>query len=68
MPGGALCATGFFVPGWSAQEGEEGELLFRGRARKRVSTPPIVFAGLCAVYIVIVANNLKFALKESNPG
>ena len=30
----------------------------------RDTTPPIVFAGLCAVYIVIVANNLKFALKE----
>jgi hypothetical protein len=30
----------------------------------RDTTQPIVFAGLCAVYIVIVANNLKFALKE----
>ena len=30
----------------------------------RDTTPPVVFAGLCALYIVIVANNLKFALKE----
>ena len=29
----------------------------------RDTTPPIVFAGLCAVYLVIVANNLKFALR-----
>ena len=29
----------------------------------RDTTPPVVFAGLCAVYIVIVANNLKFALR-----
>ena len=30
----------------------------------RDTTPPIVFAGLCAVYLVIVANNLKFALRD----
>ena len=29
----------------------------------RDTTPPVVFAGLCAVYLVIVANNLKFALR-----
>ena len=29
----------------------------------RDTTPPVVFAGLCALYIVIVANNLKFALR-----
>ena len=29
----------------------------------RDTTPPIVFAGLCVLYIVIVANNLKFALR-----
>ncbi len=29
----------------------------------RASTPPVVFAGLCVLYIVIVANNLKFALR-----
>lgn len=30
----------------------------------RDTTPPIVFAGLCAVYVFIVVNNLKFALKD----
>lgn len=30
----------------------------------RDTTPPIVFAGLCAFYLVIVANNLKFALRD----
>ena len=30
----------------------------------RDTTPAIVFAGLCAVYLVIVANNLKFALRD----
>ena len=30
----------------------------------RDTTPPIVFAGLCALYIVIVANNLKFVLRD----
>jgi len=29
----------------------------------RASTPAWVFAGLCVLYIVIVANNLKFALR-----
>ena len=29
----------------------------------RDTTPPVVFAGLCVVYIVIVINNLKFALR-----
>ena len=29
----------------------------------RDTTPPVVFAGLCVLYIVIVANNLKFALR-----
>ena len=29
----------------------------------RDTTPPVVFAGLCAVYVFIVANNLKFALR-----
>ena len=29
----------------------------------RDTTPPIVFAGLCVLYIAIVANNLKFALR-----
>ena len=30
----------------------------------RDTTPPVVFAGLCALYIVIVGNNLKFVLKD----
>ena len=30
----------------------------------RASTPAIVFAGLCVVYVFIVANNLKFALRD----
>ena len=30
----------------------------------RDTTPPVVFAGLCAVYIVIVANNLRFVLRN----
>ena len=29
----------------------------------RDTTPPVVFAGLCVLYLVIVANNLKFALR-----
>lgn len=29
----------------------------------RDTTPPIVFAVLCAVYVFIVVNNLKFALR-----
>ena len=29
----------------------------------RDTTPPVVFAGLCVLYIAIVANNLKFALR-----
>ena len=28
-----------------------------------ITTPPVVFAGLCVLYLVIVANNLKFALR-----
>lgn len=30
----------------------------------RDTTPAIVFAGLCVVYVFIVANNLKFALRD----
>ena len=29
----------------------------------RDTTPPIVFAGLCALYLVIVGNNLRFVLR-----
>ena len=29
----------------------------------RDTTPPVVFAGLCVLYLVIVGNNLKFALR-----
>ena len=29
----------------------------------RDTTPPVVFAGLCVLYLVIVINNLKFALR-----
>ncbi len=30
----------------------------------RDTTPPVVFAGLCVLYAAIVANNLKFALRD----
>ena len=29
----------------------------------RDTTPPVVFAGLCVLYIVIVGNNLRFVLR-----
>ena len=29
----------------------------------RDSTPPVVFAGLCVLYLVIVGNNLRFVLR-----
>ena len=29
----------------------------------RDTTPPIVFAGLCVLYLVIVGNNLRFVLR-----
>jgi len=29
----------------------------------RASTPPVVFAGLCVLYLVIVGNNLRFVLR-----
>jgi len=30
----------------------------------RASTPPVVFAGLCVLYLYVVINNLKFALRD----
>ena len=30
----------------------------------RDTTPPVVFAGLCVLYLVIVANNLRFVLRN----
>jgi hypothetical protein len=30
----------------------------------RDSTPPVVFAGLCVLYLVIVGNNLRFVLRN----
>ena len=29
----------------------------------RDTTPPVVFAGLCVLYLVIVGNNLRFVLR-----
>ena len=30
----------------------------------RDTTPPVVFAGLCVLYLVIVGNNLRFVLRN----
>ena len=30
----------------------------------RASTPAIVFAGLCVLYLYVVANNLKYVLRD----